>query len=593
VDANFAGLVNVWAYVPDGWQVRFEEDLQVNVVATPGTPPGDYTVQLVGQPQAHPDVIETVNHTVTIPDADSLELGWAVEPNITIPMGEALLDDVSNQTNDAQPEIPDSAFRLAVSNHSGQARTIGVTVGGAPAGWLVLNGRQQDAASFTLGPNERTQVGLYVVPPTLPAPGTSFNMNVAISDGNGGADSAIIPWSMSGQAHNFMQLSPDTLYLGPNQSGDFTLEMSNVGNQAGSFPVDFAIPLTAASISGVQSPLALDPAETHIQTATISIAADAPHGRYPLTFSSPAPGSYTQYDQIEVLVLTENAGEIAAAAACVLDQAALAASLQSLALAADELEVSCDGGDCSIYSRDRTVEALESVIHYANITSPHLTVIASLQNIANDLAGHTESPDILADLDNLAATAMQLGAELCEVGQHLGRAQFSPYLDAILLGETAVLTLTVSNLGSLETSYAVTATTPTGEQTFNPTIQAGEAVALPVSTTPAQLGSYDILAEVAPTGPDVTLDMTETALARLNVVDKFVQVTAVSADPPFVETGVSSTTLSVEVANVAGIQQDVMAQAEILAPRRRLAVERCCSPEPAHRRSARLRTGDS
>ncbi|MCL4266411.1 MAG: VCBS repeat-containing protein [Anaerolineae bacterium] len=560
--ANFDGLVNVWAYVPDGWQVRFDDNLQANVVAKPGTLPGTYTVQIVGQPQDYPDVLVMAEHTITIPDDDSLLLGWEAEPNITVPIGDATLDDVSNQTNDAEAEIPNSAFRLGVVNFSGQSKTLDVTVTGAPAGWVVLDGRQQTSTSFELGPNERSQPGLYVVPPTLPAPGTAFDMIVEVSDGVQ-SESVSIPWAMPGQAHNYLQLSPETLYLSPGQSADFTLAMSNVGNASGNFPITADTPLTDSSISNLQSPISLSPGASHIQTPTLSIDADAPHGRYPLTFSSPAPASYSQYALGEIFVLTPNAGAIAEAATCDLGETALPAALQSLALAADELEVSCEAGSCSVYAKDQTIAALGSVAHYAEVASPLITVVPDLEAIGADLTAHTDPADVLADLDNLAAVANQLGLELCAIEAHLPDARFSPYLDAVLLGDTATLTLTVQNLGNLATTYAVTVTTPTGDQTFSPSLDPGDTAVLPINTSPAALGSYDLIANVV---AEDSILATDTAVARLNVVDKFVQVTAVAANPPFVETGTSSTDLSVTVANVAGIRQDLTAHTQILAP---------------------------
>src|SRR5690606_34165774 len=48
--------------------------------------------------------------------------------------------------------------------------------------------------------------------------------------------------------------------------------------------------------------------------------------------------------------------------------------------------------------------------------------------------------------------------------------------------------------------------------------------------------------------------------------DKFVQLLAVTADPPFVETGVSSTTLSIELANLAGISLAATAATAVTSP---------------------------
>jgi uncharacterized membrane protein len=560
--ANFAGLVNVWAYVPNGWQVRFDENLQANVVARPGTPPGTYTVQLVGQPQDYPAVLVTAEHTIIIPDDDSLLLGWEAEPNITIPIGETAVDAVSNQTNDGEAEIPDSAFRLGVANFSGQSKTLELTVTGAPVGWVVLDGRQQAATTFALGPNERGQLGLYVLPPTLPTPGTSFDMIVEVSDGTQ-TESVTVPWAMPGQAHNYLQLAPETFYLSPGSSGDFSLTMSNVGNTAGSFPITANTPLAESTISNLQSPISLASGATNIQTPTLTIDNDAPHGRYPLIFASPAPDSYSQYALGEIFVLTENAGAVAEAASCDLGETALPAALQTLALAADELEVSCEAGSCSQYAQEQTIAALENAIHYVEIASPLITVVPDLEAIAADLAAHTEPADVLTDLNNLATAATQLGLELCDLEQHLPDVRFNPYLATVLLGDTATLTLTVQNQGTLATTYAVTVTTPTGNQNFSPTIEPGETAVLPINTTPTALGSYDLTAVVV--AQDSIL-ATDTAVARLNVVDKFVQVTAVTANPPFVETGTSSTDLSLTVANIAGIAQNVTAHTEILAP---------------------------
>jgi hypothetical protein len=105
----------------------------------------------------------------------------------------------------------------------------------------VLNGLQQESAEFTLGPNERTLLGLYVVPPTLPAPGTNFVMNVEVTDGVN-TEMDTIPWMMPGQAHNLLEVTPEKVYLEIGGSADFDLTMENVGNTAGSFPYQLQRP---------------------------------------------------------------------------------------------------------------------------------------------------------------------------------------------------------------------------------------------------------------------------------------------------------------------------------------------------------------
>ena len=157
---------------------------------------------------------------------------------------------------------------------------------------------------------------------------------------------------------------------------------------------------------------------------------------------------------------------------------------------------------------------------------------------------------------------------MCEISQHRVDGRFTPYVDAILLGDAANFTLDVTNLGTLTTTYNITVTGfPSAPPLlFSPSIPPGGTVNLPINTTPAALGVYDLTADMVAAAPDVQVDVRDTAVARLNVVDKFVQVTQVIADPAFVETGVSSTTLKIEVANIAGVGLDSVAETAVFAP---------------------------
>src|SRR5690606_11747935 len=113
----------------------------------------------------------------------------------------------------------------------------------------------------------------------------------------------------------------------------------------------------------------------------------------------------------------------------------------------------------------------------------------------------------------------------------------------------------------------ITVSLPTGPTILNETIDPGDTTSLPFVLAPVTLDSYDLTATVTAVGSGVTLNtLTAQASARLNVVDKFVQVTAVTPNPAFVETGVSSTTLSIAVTNVAGVARPATAHTEILAP---------------------------
>ncbi len=562
--ANFDGDLEVWTYAPDGWSVGFVDDTQtqVQIVAPENTPAGSYTILVTGQSSDNRTLIATAEHIVTVPTQESIVLAYETEPNITVNLGAPAYDAVSNQTNDGEAEIPDSAFKLRVANFSAITKTITLSVSGAPAGWVVLDGAEQTTTSVTLAPFSRTRAGLYVKPDTFPAPGTSFTMDVVADDGGSLSDSVSISWTMPGQAHNFLQIEPQTMYVAVDGNVEFDLSMTNVGNASGSFPITATVPISTWNVSGLPADMTLAVDESSSATGTLNIVGGTLGREYPLVFASSAPGSYTQYELATAVVVSPLTGPIfGASESCTVGSDALSAAFESLAFAVSDLENSCNAGSCNLDLRDTAVTAANNAANYARLASPFVSEYANLETIAADLAGHTDDADIMADLTAMSTAVTVLSAELCVIEEHAPSAKFTPYVDAILLGDSVGFSLDVTNEGTIATTYAITVTgLPGGSQFFNETIAPGATLNLPVNDTPAAMGAFDVEAAVT------YADLTDTAVARLNVVDKFVQITQVRATPDFVETGVSSTDLSVEIANISGVAQDGNARTAVLAP---------------------------
>jgi len=287
----------------------------------------------------------------------------------------------------------------------------------------------------------------------------------------------------------------------------------------------------------------------------------------PLQVASLVQNSYTQYAFADIRIVSPESNIIFTAAdSCNLGDVTISASLESLALSVVELEQWCQIGACPLQLRDRVVDDINGVITFVQAASSSITADDTLQTIATDMSSHSDNADIAADISALATTVTALEGELCELGEHLPTAGFSPTLDAILLGQSTTYTLSVTNDGSLTTTYAITASLPGDDASFNQQIPPGATVDLPLPMTPASLGLYALEAEIVATAPDVQMDVTTMANAWLNVVDKFVQVTAVTADPAFVETGISSIDLSMDVTNVASVARESVARTSILAP---------------------------
>ncbi|GAB4273651.1 MAG: hypothetical protein Kow0080_21340 [Candidatus Promineifilaceae bacterium] len=564
--ANFADDFILQLHAPSGWHAVLNG---TNATITPpvDAAAGSYEVVIVAQSQNLPTVTATAVFPITISVPNQMAFAAAAEPNITIPQNAALITAVSNQTNDGEAEIPDSAYRIDITNQSGTTKTFNVTVSGAPAGWVILNGTQQTTAAVTLSAGQSTTLGLYLVPDAMPASGTSHTITVAINDGDTLSNSTTINWVMPGQAHNYIMITPSTLYMQPNSTVTFDLTMLNVGNNTGSFPITATSRLTTATFSNLQSPIALASGANNTQTATLNIGDAVLGNRYPLQIASSAPNGYTQYALADVQIVSPVSGVIfEAAASCTMDSDALASALETAAINAVQLEYWCDQGNCPLILRDNVANAAESAATYADSLSfgSGLATTDPLRTAATALSAQTTDADILSALADVSTAVSNLHTDLCEVEEHRVSATFTPYLDAVLLGNSASFTLDVTNLGTITTTYAITVTgTPGGDQMFTPTINPGQTTSLPVNVTPVSLGSLDLNATAAATAPDVVVPVGTSASARLNVVDKFVQVTAVTPNPAFVDTGTSQTTLSIDIDNVAGIAQTVTAQTEV------------------------------
>ena len=183
---------------------------------------------------------------------------------------------------------------------------------------------------------------------------------------------------------------------------------------------------------------------------------------------------------------------------------------------------------------------------------------------ASALASASGNAAISAALQDLSDSAAALGVAVCQSAEHQPAAQFTPSIDAVLLGSNATYTLTVTNQGSVATTYAVTTTLPTGPDYDSLSLDPGESQPVVYNFTPPALGFQVLEALVVATGPDVVGVVADEASAGLNVVNQFVQITSVTPDPPFVETGVSSTTVSIDVANVANLRREVTARTTVL-----------------------------
>ncbi len=571
--ANVTDYYTLTVKAPAGWDVQLASDGQASVLPPDGAAPGDYDIRVTAQSGRYPDLALSAFQTIRVLSFDDFSLAVVPDDDFTVAMGPVLDSHaVTGSTNTGQAQIPGAAYTIFITNTANIERTYSLTVSGLPAGWTLLSrdGRST-SASLTLPPGELGMLGLYIDPDTdvMPAPGTVYPFTVSAVSDNGLSRNKNLSFSMPTVPFSYVSVDPPLHYV--EQGGQTTLDLglTNVGNAAGNFPLLVTSPIsTITPIAPLQSPLQLNPGESHHQQVTLDVGA-APLGQmFPVWFSSPSPdGVYTQTLATHVRVVDPVIGPIFAAAQCTLGSAALPESINALGVAVIQLRQWCDTGECPIQLRDNVVAAAQSVAAYAaSASNMQVNAGADVLAAASVLSTHIDPADINSDLQDLSDAVALLGSEICEIEEHMPEVRFNPYVDAILLGDTANFSLELTNRGTVTTTYIVTTTTPTNSQTFNPVVDPGATVTLPASTTPPALGIYNITAEVIATAPDVQVDIRTQTQARLNVVDRFVQLTSVRPDPEFVDTGTSATTVYIDVSNVANIVLPVNARTTIQSP---------------------------
>ena len=551
LSANFADTIDLLVHAPPNWSVAITPLGAVTATPNEGVLAGDYTILLVGQAQSDRSVVASAEHTVTVTSAEALGFDVIVEPNITIPQNAALFSDVSNQTNDGEAEIPDSAYRVDIDNQSPTTKTYTVDVSGAPVGWIVLDGQQQTSSSVTLPPGTQTTLGLYVMPDALPAPGTSHTIDIDISDGGALNDTAQFMWEMPGQAHNYVTIAPDTLYVGSTDSVSFTLAMENVGNVAGTFPISASIPVTH-SFSNLLADMTLAAGADDSAEVTLNVTGASVGQRYPLQVSSPAPNSYTQYAFADVIIVSPDTEKLFGAtteiAACSAD-AVLEAHFNAVGSTTGVLEGACSGGSCNSQQRDDVVNSVNQLVGYINTNFPTVDTSAASAAAAVLSTANTAQENLDA-IPAIADSVSALADPVCHIAETQPDLQWTPVYDAILTNDTMTYTLDLTNLGTVASSYALTVELPSGTFTDNPTVNPSTTMSYDFPISSASAGLIEIPATVVADGSPLSND---NASAFANVVDQFIQLMAVNPTPNFVETGSSQSTIFIDVANFANI----------------------------------------
>ncbi|HEY0739402.1 MAG TPA: FixG Ig-like domain-containing protein, partial [Herpetosiphonaceae bacterium] len=426
IGTNATDAYTTTVEAPAGWNVDLDAAGLIKATPPEGTEPGAYTILVTAQSSAHPDLFATTVHTVTTTVHQGLELSLDPDALITVPYGTANPDVLSGDINNGQAQVPGAAYTATITNTSTSAHTFSVSVAGLPDGWLILSGAEgRTATSVTLPPGGVGQIGLYVKPTTgtLPTPGTSYGITVTATatDSPSLTQTANRTFTMPSLAFSQVSATPDLVYSTPGLTTTFDLNLRNVGNAIGSFPILTELPQTLWT-TNAPTMLTVGAGQSVTETVTLSTP-DGQVGReYRVAVLAPS-GVYTPTTTFLVRMVSPQAlaAHETAEIARQLPDSELGSALDHLGNVIEDLEADM----LDRPTRDRVVVSIGTVGEQLE-PYPALPAADALPTIGQALSGHTSETDIAADLVDLREALHDLQEQLAIIAQYGLAAQITP-----------------------------------------------------------------------------------------------------------------------------------------------------------------------
>ncbi len=550
---------------PDGWQVNIDAAGRITATPPAGAAAGAYALSLIAQSVAQPRLMVSARHTVTVTSFEGVAIDVAADPLTTVPIGSVQSDNDANDTNDGRMQLAGAAYIVTVSNTGNITRSFAVSVTGLTAQWLLFAGAPGSSAKqITLAPGARAQLGL-AISPTLPLPGVGssfpFNVNARGVDNPALSASAADVFVIASTPYPFLQLVPPVLYAAPGTSVTFGLQMTNVGNAAGTFPLSFEPPPGSAWTAALAPVVNLAPGLRASQRVTISNLSGAVGDARVIGIATSA-GAYSPTAYALVLLTTPAAG-CAWQFASQLQDPALATPAGGLAGAVQALEAALP----DLPARDRVITAIDTLV-VALARLPGLPAVAALSQLGQDMRSHSTAPQLQADLDALCAALKALGPQIDVAQAHAFALAWSPASQVALAGRAVTLTLSVQNQGTLSGSHSVTLTSPAfATQVFSPELAAGASTTITLVMTRSSAGFVPVYATGARATGSALVPMIErSAIAGVSYVTPALAVMSVVASPNFVDVGTSATQVQAVLANTANWQMNTLATLSVFAP---------------------------
>ena len=569
IATNFADSFTTTVEALPGFAVSVTTSGGVTVQPPAGALPGQYAVLVTAQSNKYPRLFVSAIHLVTVNAFEGVSLSVDQDTLTTVPWGLAQNPAELDETNDGRPQVQGAAYHINITNTSNTTHTFTVNLSGLPAGWSLISGKNagETSAQLVLPPGAPGQLGFYISPTlsSMPPAGTPYPFTVAVvatDNPSLTANQTVTPFTIPPIAYAYATLSPERAYAAPGGNVTLTLNVRNVGNTAGTFPIGANLPVTQWATS-----LPTNVTVGAGVTSSVPFVVDVTTGTLGSSYRVDGfvvSGPYTLTASADVRLLNPGAAQVQQLAEqfATLPTPGFAATIGNLANASNLLE----SDPTNPVYRDQVVSGINALIAQINAQG-NLPSLPQFEALAAAMQGHTSASDIANDLAALRALLTTLLGELQRVAQLGVEIRFAPGAVAVLQNQSSPLTLLLRNRGTQANTYSVTLATANATVSPNAlsiTANAGEQVTRLVTVSSNVIGVQTLLASAVALSGTTPTDVSDTATAAVNTVDAFVRVLDVRANPAFVETGVSATTVRATIANVPNIARQAVAQLDVL-----------------------------
>ncbi|MGD1072439.1 MAG: hypothetical protein ABSB15_20125 [Bryobacteraceae bacterium] len=503
--------------------------------------------------------------TGTIPPAPApgstpgLTVSLVADTVFSVPLGNAPL-----ATEDVQ--LP-TVFDALITNTGPAADTFNLALLNPPAGFSLVG----SLPTITVPAGAQGEITVCAVPTgTLPAPGTnaSFGLSAASATNNSVNASTTVNFTVPSVSGLVLGV-PASVSTTAGASLQETLQIQGAGNVASTA----TLTVTAdpnLTVTGLQTPVTVNPGQTVSETLTIAVASGAPLNT-PLNITIVASYGTSQSSTalIAVTVYAQQAltAVNAASAAAAAGRSDIAATLSGLGGAINALVAGC------------TSATLLGVQNYAqnlftqtNSSSFFQTALIVNGNAFNDIANATCST-YAQPLSELTAFTAFLNTLFTSPAAYPFQFAITPVSVVAQPNSTSTFKLQLQNQSQVTQTYNLTVSgIPAGLgglNTASVTLAPQQAVpagvpsdpAVVISQTGATLQSFSFAVVATPTS---VLGASQTASATVNLRPDVLDVEAVTAIPGFVNAG-GSVDVQAHIANAVNQPTPIQATLQVLS----------------------------